>query len=176
MQAREGQQLPYAEKLLHQTDKSSHQMCSIEKLSLNILQYSQENTCVGECLSNKVAGKRRSAVVIYWKVTSSNWQKQPPNALYRKAVLKQFPIFAGKHLCWKSLSTKVVGKRMSAVVICWTVTLSNWHKQPPNVLYEEAVLKIFTKFTGKHLGNTQVWNFIKKRLQHRCFPINLPKF
>ena len=123
LQAREGREFSYVEQLLRQTDKSRHQMCSIEKLSLNILQYLQKNTCVGGFLSNKFAGKRRSVVVI-----------------------------------------------------CWTVTLSNWHKQSPKVFYEEDVLKTFTKFTGKHLENTQVWNFIKKRLQHKCFPINIAEF
>ena len=36
-----------------------------------------------------------------------------------------------------------------------------------------AVLKNFATFTGKHL---QACNFIKKRLQHRCFPVNIAKF
>ena len=30
--------------------RSSHQMCSIKKLFLKIVQYSQENTCVGVSL------------------------------------------------------------------------------------------------------------------------------
>ena len=42
-------------------------------------------------------------------------------------------------------------------------------KQPPE---KECVLKNFAILTGKHL----CWNFIKKRLQHRCFPVNIGKF
>ena len=34
-------------KNLKESDKSNHQMCSIKKLFLKILQYSQENNCVG---------------------------------------------------------------------------------------------------------------------------------
>ena len=43
-----------------------------------------------------------------------------------------------------------------------------------------GVLKIFTKFTGKHLCQSlffkKACNFIKKGLWHRCFPVNLAKF
>ena len=34
---------------------------------------------------------------------------------------------------------------------------------------EKAVLKIFATFTGK----LQVCNFVKNKLQHRCFPLNI---
>ena len=38
--------MPNAEQLLYQTEKSRHRRFSIKTLSLKILQYSQENTCV----------------------------------------------------------------------------------------------------------------------------------
>ena len=38
---------------------------------------------------------------------------------------------------------------------------------------KQVVLKHFAIFTGKQL---KVYNFIKKRLQHRCFPENIAKF
>ena len=50
---------------------------------------------------------------------------------------------------------------------------------------KKAVLKDFAIFTKKHLrwilflnknAGLQSWNFIKKRLQHRCFPVNIAKF
>ena len=53
------------------------------------------------------------------------------------------------------------------------------------VFYKNAVLKIFAKYTKKRLcwtlflnknAGLQYWNFIKKRLQHRCFPVNIAKF
>ena len=39
--------------------------------------------------------------------------------------------------------------------------------QPPEVICEKDVLKNFANFTGK--------NCIKKRLQHRCFPMKFAK-
>ena len=45
----------------------------------------------------------------------------------------------------------------------------------------EGVLRNFTKFTGKHLCQSLFLikfpcNFIKKRLWHKCFPVNFVKF
>ena len=48
------------------------------------------------------------------------------------------------------------------------------------MLFEIDLFKNFTTFTGKHL----CWSLfliklqvlLKKRLQHRCFPVNIPKF
>ena len=54
-------------------------------------------------------------------------------------------------------------------------------KQPPDVFYKKAVLKSFAIFTGNHLcwifcaGGRQACKFIKMRLQHRCFPVNIRK-
>ena len=57
-------------------------------------------------------------------------------------------------------------------------------REPPEVLYEKAVLKNFAKFTGKHLclshffnkvAGLQACNFIEKRPQHSCFPVNVAK-
>ena len=53
------------------------------------------------------------------------------------------------------------------------------------IFNKKAVLKNFTIFTEKHLcwslflnknAGLQSWNFIKKRLQHRFFPVNIAKF
>ena len=50
---------------------------------------------------------------------------------------------------------------------------------------EIGLLKNFTKFTGKHLGQSLFFNkfaslrsatLLKKRLWHRCFPVNFVKF
>ena len=59
-----------------------------------------------------------------------------------------------------------------------------FQKQPPKCSIKKAVLENFTIFTGKcmcsSLSNTlaglQACNFIKKRLQCRCFPGNIAKF
>ena len=51
-------------------------------------------------------------------------------------------------------------------------------KQPLEVFCKKGVLKIFLKFTGKRLpwSLLQACNFIKKRLQHWCFPVKFAKF
>ena len=57
-------------------------------------------------------------------------------------------------------------------------------KQPPEVFYKKALLKNFAIFTGKYL----CWSLflikllafraatIKKRLQHKCLPVNIAKY
>ena len=37
-------------------------------------------------------------------------------------------------------------------------------------------LKIFSNLTGKHLCWSETYNFIKKRIQHGCFPVKFAKF
>ena len=53
------------------------------------------------------------------------------------------------------------------------------------MFFETDVLKNFSIFTGKHLcrgfffnkvAGLHAWDFIKKRLQYRCFPVNIAKF
>ena len=53
------------------------------------------------------------------------------------------------------------------------------------VFYKKAVLKNLAIFTGKYLcwslffnknAGLQTCNFIKKKLQHMCFPKNIAKF
>ena len=55
----------------------------------------------------------------------------------------------------------------------------------PEVFCEKGVLRNFTKFTGKHLCQSLFFNkvaglrlatLLKKRLWHRCFPVNFVKF
>ena len=58
-------------------------------------------------------------------------------------------------------------------------------KEPPEVFYKRSVLKNFAKFTGKYLCQSLFFNkvaglrpatLLKKRLWHRCFPVNFAKF
>ena len=55
----------------------------------------------------------------------------------------------------------------------------------PEVFYKKGVLRNFAKFTGKHLCQSLFFNkvagmrtatLLKKRLWHRCFPLNFAKF
>ena len=43
----------------------------------------------------------------------------------------------------------------------------------PEEFCRKGVLRNFAKFTGKHLRQIL---FLKKRLWHKCFPVNLAKF
>ena len=47
----------------------------------------------------------------------------------------------------------------------------------PEVFYKKGVLRNFAKFTGKHLCQSlRPATLLKKRLWHRCFPVNFVKF
>ena len=55
----------------------------------------------------------------------------------------------------------------------------------PEVFSKKGVLRNFAKFTGKHLCQSLFFNkvadlrsaaLLKKRLWHRCFPVNFEKF
>ena len=50
-------------------------------------------------------------------------QKQPPEVFFKKALLKNFAIFSGKHLCWNLFSIKL--------------QVSNFIKKVPNFEYYE---------------------------------------
>ena len=49
----------------------------------------------------------------------------------------------------------------------------------PEVFCRKSVLRNFAKFTGKHLSESlflRPATLLKKRLWHRCFPVNFAKF
>ena len=55
--------------------------------------------------------------------------------------------------------------------------MRNLQKQPfVQRLFKIGVLQNFAISTGKHLCWSLFLNFIKKRLQHRRFPVNIAKF
>ena len=69
-------------------------------------------------------------------------------------------------------------------IICVPFLLGSiWRSSCPEVFCKKGVIRIFTKFTGKHMCQshfsiklqTQACN-LKKRLWHRCFPVNFAKF
>ena len=84
-------------------------------------------------------------------------------------VLKNFAKFIGKHL-YKSLFFNKVSRPGSEAVV-------------QRCSVKKGVLGNFTKFTGKHLSQSLYFNkvagpatLLKKRLWHRCFPVNFAKF
>ena len=48
----------------------------------------------------------------------SNTKKQPPEVFHKKGVLKNFPIFTGKHLCWRLFLIK-----LQTFFRCWRLFL-----------------------------------------------------
>ena len=52
-----------------------------------------------------------------------------------------------------------------------------FQEQPPEIFYIKTVLQNFAIFTGKHLYCSLIFNkvAVKKRLQQRCFPVNIAK-
>ena len=68
---------------------------------------------------------------------------------------------------------------------CLTTWIYYKQKQPPEVFCKKGVLQTFAKFTGKHLCQSLFFNnveglmpakLLKRRLWHRCFPVNFAKF
>ena len=72
----------------------------------------------------------------------------------------------------------------STQIACDVMCVQCVQKQPPEVFFRKDVLKNFAYFTGKQLrwslfnkvAGPQACNFIKKRIQHRCVPVELENF
>ena len=72
----------------------------------------------------------------------------------KKTGFKHFAIFIGKHLYWSLLLIQLQTFR-SATLLKWDCT---------NTVF-------FCKYWN--FLRTEAWDFIKKRLQHRCFSVNI---
>ena len=59
--------------------------------------------------------------------------------------------------------------KSNCILLCHLCVRSS----PEEVFCKKDVLRNFTKFPGKHLCQSL---FLKKRLWHRCFPVNFTKF
>ena len=54
-------------------------------------------------------------------------------------------------------------------------SLKPYRRSHPDVFCKKGILRNFTKFTGKHSCHC-LQLYLKKRLWHRCFPLNFMKF
>ena len=83
----------------------------------------------------------------------------------------------------------LIKERRQTDILYWTVTSSHWLKQPMGVLNKKnyllkfcnihrkpPVLKSLLEQGWNKVKDCKACNFIKKRLQHRCFPVNIAKF
>ena len=50
-------------------------------------------------------------------ITFKEMQKQPPEKFCKKAVLKNFAIFTGKHLCWRPFLIHNIAKFFRALIL-----------------------------------------------------------
>ena len=110
-------------------------------------------------------------------------------------ALRIFTKFKAKHSILIKL--QVVGLHLDKKRLRWRYALVKFVKclgtaffiehlqnQPLDVFYKKAVLKNFAIFTVKQLcwshfnkvARVKFCNFNEKRLQHRCFSVNIAKF
>ena len=52
----------------------------------------------------------------FFHVSIANNKKQPPDVFYKKAVLKYFSVFQGKHLCWSLFLIKLSACRSATLL------------------------------------------------------------
>ena len=88
---------------------------------------------------------------------------------------------------WCVLLLKNTSSRMFSCPLCFLLRehseveyffacFTTYHllrRSRPEVFCKKGILRSFTKFTGKHLKPATL---LKKRLWHRCFPVNSVKF
>ena len=72
----------------------------------------------------------------------------------------------------------LIRNHMKAVSRCFTVIEMQFRSSHPEMFCKKGVLNNFSKFTGKHLCQSLLYFAIllKKRLWHRCLPVNFAKF
>ena len=131
----------------------------IRKLHLNLLASSKAFLCVSLDRSNHrkcfIKDVLKNSVKFTGKIPASEFAK-----FLRTPFITEHTVFYNDQFCLN------------------LVLLSKLRKQPLEVFCKKAVLKNFTKFTGKHLHQSLFFNkvaglspaaLLKKRLCHRCF-------
>ena len=83
-----------------------------------------------------------------------------------------------KIYCSKSNSVvKILVERVICISLIWN---PNSRTSRSQMLFKIGVLKNYANFPGKHLCRSlfliRACNFVKKSLQHRCFPVKFAKF
>ena len=80
----------------------------------------------------------------------------------------------GRLLLIRAVSVVVKGELTNKTVNYDTKAKAYVMKQSPRVVSWNSVLRNFTKFTGEYVGLPATLS--KKKLWHRCFPVNFVKF
>ena len=76
------------------------------------------------------------------------FQKQPPKVFYKKAVLKNFAIFTGKHLCWSLFLINLQDSRLKKEI-------SKWNSQ--NQFFLKRIWEIYFVFCVTLLYICVIW-------------------
>ena len=116
--------------------------------------------------------------------TYNSFQVSRPLAFCcKKAVLRKFAKFTGKHQCQSVFFNKIVGLRSATLLK--KETLAQVFSCKFCEISENILFRNFAKFTGKHLCQSLFFNkvavlrpatLLKKRLCHKFFPVNFAKF
>ena len=79
----------------------------------------------------------------------------------------------------------ILSSQILKLYVSQTKKLSQFQKQPPDALYRKICSSEFRNIHRKtpvlessfiRLAGFKTRNFLKKRLQHRCFPVDIGKF
>ena len=113
-------------------------------------------------------------------------KKQPPGVLYKKDVLKNFPKFTGKHLCWILFFSKVAGleacnfikKEIFKNTFLQKISGGCFYMNRFLQVCDEDIKKESEAATGGILLKKalRLATLLKKRLWHKCFSMSFAKF
>ena len=135
-----------------------------------------QNTYLEENLWTTAFKHRNSFPVIFCRSCCSALINAVMKYSYSAAVVQSWRVLCGNLL--KIALHQSFFQRISR-------QLQNSQKQPPECSIIKGVLRNFAKVTGKHLCQSLFCNkvvglrpatLLKKRLWHRCFPVNFVKF
>ena len=89
------------------TEYLHRMVCSV--LEINICSQDLQDIIIYKTINKNFTAISKG----YFKSDYNPFQKQPPKVFYKKAVLKSFAIFSGKHLCWGLFRSATLLKRDS---------------------------------------------------------------
>ena len=92
-------------------------------------------------------------------INGKNFQKQPPEVLCKKDVLRNFGKFTGKHLCLRLFFNKVAGRRPATLFkkSLWDRFFAcEFSEISKNTLYTEHLGRLLLNF-GKWLTEPKYW-------------------
>ena len=68
---------------------------------------------------------------------------------------------------------------VTVISVCFAIAFSMSYRNRSShqiCFVNKGILRNFAKFTGKHMCLLRPATLLKKRLRHRCFPVNFPRF